>query len=241
MANAAHAAEVAVHNPSVLDAIAHSAVVRVTHWIHTLAFFALLISGIAILIAHPRLYWGETGALGTPALIELPLPLKLGESGWGRYLHFLAAWAAVLNGSFYVVASLVDHHFRGDLVPSATDLTWSALRRVVSDHLHLRGFHDQASASYNVLQRLAYLGVIFALFPLVIITGLAMSPAITSVAPPLVTIFGGQQSARTIHFFVASFLVLFLFVHIAMVCLTGFATRMRAMIMGPRAVRQASV
>jgi thiosulfate reductase cytochrome b subunit len=83
-----------------------------------------------------------------------------------------------------------------------------------------------------VLQRLTYLTVIFVLFPLMIWTGLAMSPAITSVFPLLVNVLGGQQSARTIHFFIASFLVLFLFVHIAMVCVAGFANRVRAMITG---------
>jgi thiosulfate reductase cytochrome b subunit len=96
----------------------------------------------------------------------------------------------------------------------------------------------EESRSYNVLQRLAYLAVVFALFPLMIATGLAMSPAITSVVPELVTIFGGQQSARTVHFFVASFLVLFLLVHIAMVCRAGFVDRVRAMITGHSAVRK---
>ena len=83
-----------------------------------------------------------------------------------------------------------------------------------------------------MLQRLTYLLVIFVLFPLVIWTGLAMSPAIASAFPAAVTVFGGQQSARTIHFFVSVFLVLFLLVHIVMVCLAGFRDRMRAMITG---------
>ena len=71
----------------------HSVLVRITHWITTLSFLALLVSGIAILLAHPRLYWGETGAVGAPSLIDLPLPFMLtGQSGWGRSLHFFAAW-----------------------------------------------------------------------------------------------------------------------------------------------------
>jgi thiosulfate reductase cytochrome b subunit len=89
-----------------------------------------------------------------------------------------------------------------------------------------------ASQSYNVVQRLTYLAVVFVLFPLVIWTGLAMSPAITSVFPVIVNVFGGQQSARTIHFFVSVALVLFLVVHIAMVCLAGFKNRVRAMVTG---------
>ena len=90
----------------------------------------------------------------------------------------------------------------------------------------------QAASSYNVLQRLTYLFVIFVLFPLVIWTGLAMSPAVVSAFPAAVTVLGGQQSARTIHFFVSVFLVLFLLVHVGMVCRAGFRDRMRAMITG---------
>jgi thiosulfate reductase cytochrome b subunit len=213
------------------DQTRHSGLVRVAHWIHTISFFALVVSGIAILLAHPRLYWGETGGVGTPSLIDLPLPFVLvGQSGWGRSLHFLAAWVCVLNGVLYVLSGFATRHFRRDLLPSKADLAWSNIRRVVSNHLHLKRPGEEESYSYNVLQRVTYLGVVFVLFPLIVLTGLAMSPAITSVFPALVTGFGGQQSARTIHFFVASLLVLFVFVHVAMVCLAGFTSRMRAMI-----------
>jgi thiosulfate reductase cytochrome b subunit len=222
----------------VLDSVCHSALVRITHWIHTVSFFALLVSGIAILIAHPRLYWGETGAVGAPALLELPIPFTFGQSGWGRYLHFLSAWVAVLNGSVYAIAGLFDQHFREHLLPAKADLAWRPLRRAVADQVGLTRPGEEESCSYNLLQRLAYLAVVFALFPLMIATGLAMSPAITSVIPELVTIFGGQQSARTIHFFVASVLVLFLLVHIAMVCRAGFVDRVRAMVTGQSAVRK---
>jgi thiosulfate reductase cytochrome b subunit len=98
--------------------------------------------------------------------------------------------------------------------------------------LRFRPASGEEAWSYNVLQRLSYLLVIFVLFPLVIWTGLAMSPAIASVFPAAVAVLGGQQSARTIHFFVSVLLVLFLLVHVVMVCLTGFRSRMRAMITG---------
>jgi thiosulfate reductase cytochrome b subunit len=187
----------------------HSAAVRITHWINTLSFFGLLVSGIAILLAHPRLYWGETGNVGTPSLIDLPLPFVLvGQSGWGRSLHFLSAWVCVLNGLFYVLSGFVTKHFR-----------WTA-------------HSEEKSLSYNVPQRLTYLVVVAILFPLMIWTGLAMSPAITSVFPGLVTGLGGQQSARTIHFCVAGSLVLFLFVHVAMVSFAGFRNHVQAMIIG---------
>src|ERR1700704_3507956 len=100
-------------NLGVLDSPRHSGLVRITHWIATFSFLALAVSGIAILLAHPRLYWGETGALGTPSLVDLPLPFILtGQTGWGRYLHFLAAWVFVLTGIVYVLSGLVARHFR---------------------------------------------------------------------------------------------------------------------------------
>lgn len=166
----------------------HSALVRFTHWITAASFVALVVSGIAILLAHPRLYWGETGTLGTPSLIDLPLPMLLtGQSGWGRYLHFLAAWISVLAGAVYVAHGALARHF------------------------------GVGMSAYNAVQRRTYLLVVFVLFPLMIWTGFAMSPAITSVSPLLVTALTGQQSARTIHFVVASLLVLFVLGHIVMV------------------------
>ena len=187
----------------------HSALVRVTHWITAVSFIALLWSGVAILLAHPRLYWGETGALGTPSLIDLPLPFVLtGQSGWGRYLHFLSAWVLVLSGAAYVLGGMRACHFRHD---------W---------------FRPAEPAKYTVVQRVTYSTVVFVLFPLMIWTGFAMSPAITSVFPGFVTAFGGQQSARTIHFVVASLLVLFLVGHVVMVSLAGFTRYVGAMILG---------
>jgi thiosulfate reductase cytochrome b subunit len=183
----------------------HPVLVRVTHWINALAFIGLAVSGAAILLAHPRLYWGEAGAVGMPSLVDLPLPFVLtGQSGWGRSLHFLSAWICVLIGLIYACFGFLTGHFRTYFV------------------------------TYTLVQRLTYAGVIFILFPLMIWTGLAMSPAMTSVMPALVTVFGGQQSARTIHFFVSGSLVLFLLVHIAMVVSTGFISHMRAMTIGTR-------
>jgi thiosulfate reductase cytochrome b subunit len=195
---------------------------------------ALVLSGIAILLAHPRFYWGETGSRGTPSLIDLPIPFVLDVPirGPGRHLHFLSAWVFVLTGLLYVLSGFFTRHFRKNLVPNKTDFGWGPLRRVVSNHMRLKRPTEEESRRYNVLQRLSYLAVIFLLSPLIIITGLAMSPAVTSVFPIIVNVFGGQQSARTVHFFVAAALVLFLLVHIAMVCLAGFKNRMRAMITG---------
>ena len=222
----------------------HSALVRVTHWITTLSFLALLVSGVEILISHPRFYWGEAGNALSPPLFKLPIPASRSsvptgygfvlpdQNGWSRYLHFQAAWVVVLTGLVYVVAGLFTRHFRKNLFPDGADLSAQRLSVAIANHLRFKPPSEAEAWSYNALQRLTYLFVIFVLFPLVIWTGLAMSPAIASVFPAAVTVFGGQQSARTIHFFVSMSLFLFLLVHIVMVWLAGFRNRMRAMITG---------
>src|SRR6266853_3558207 len=232
-AESAHLPGLATRISESLDSPRHSAVVRITHWINTLSFFGLLVSGIAILLAHPRFYWGETGAIGTPSILDLPLPfMRGGPSGWGRNLHFLSAWLCVLNGSLYVLSGILTQHFRKNLLPAKADLSWDSFSRTVLNHLRLKFSSVETSLAYNPLQRLTYLAVLFVLFPLIIWTGFAMSPAIVSVFPIFVTVLGGQQTARTLHFFISDFLVLFLLVHIAMVWLAGFRNRMRAMITG---------
>ena len=213
-------------------AIVHSAVVRVTHWLVAISFFSLVISGIAILIIHPRLYWGETGTWDMPSLIDLPLTYTRGHSGWGRSLHFLAAWVCVLSGLIYIVTGLINDHFRADLIPSKAELNWRSMVGVIRHHLRRRRPADEDSWRYNVVQRLTYLVVAFVLFPAMIWTGLAMSPSITSQYPFMVTMLGGHQSARTLHFIVANILVGFLIVHLAMLFLVGFRVRVVAMITG---------
>src|SRR3989441_1100462 len=156
-------APTAAAKPARMKSRRHSAAVRVTHWITAISFVGLLVSGIAILIAHPRLYWGETGALGGPSLIDLPIPFMIGHSGWGRYLHFLSAWVCVLTGLFYVLSGFWTRHFRRELMPSKADLSWRSIARVVSDHVRLKRRTDEQSRAYNVLQRLSYAAVVFLL------------------------------------------------------------------------------
>jgi len=211
--------------------------VRLTHWTFTLSFFGLAVSGYAIILAHPHFYWGETGNILTPPLFSLPLPTMLGgPSGWGRSLHFQSAWLAVLSGLLYVMSGVASRHFRRELMPSTREMTLSALRACLTNHLRLKGL--AVDEGYNVLQKLAYLGVVFVVFPVVILSGFAMSPSITSVFPWMVEVFGGHQTARTIHFFLADLLVLFLIVHVTMVALAGFASRLTAMITGRRVARK---
>lgn len=220
----------------------HAAFVRVTHWITALAFAALLVSGIEIVISHPRFYWGETGNVRMEPLFQIPIPSSRDTvptgyhfvlpdgNGWGRYLHFQSAWAIVLAGVVYGIAGFLTGHFGKDLFPRRGELTWRALGGVMEKHLRFRGVDD--GASYNVLQRVTYLAVIFVLFPLIVWTGLALSPMFNAAVPAAVNVWGGRQSARTVHFFASAFLLLFVVVHIAMVALAGFKMRVRAMITG---------
>ncbi len=196
------------------------------------------------MISHPRFYWGETGNDLTEPLFKLPIPASRNfvptgygyvlpdQNGWSRYLHFQAAWIVVLTGLLYSIWGLFAGHFRKNLLPDKADLSWRALVKSIFSHLRFQRPGEEEAWSYNVLQRLSYLFVIFVLFPLVIWTGLAMSPAFVSAFPASVNVLGGQQSARTLHFFVTIALVLFLLVHIVMIFLAGFWRRMRAMITG---------
>jgi thiosulfate reductase cytochrome b subunit len=221
----------------------HSPLVRVTHWLITFSFLTLLVSGVEILISHPRFYWGETGNVNTRPLFTLPIPASRSsvptgygyvlpdQNGWSRYLHFQSAWLVAGTGLLYLAFGFFKGHFRRNLLPPLSDLSPKRLANSIAQHLRERPSAEEAW-SYNVLQRLAYLLVIFVCFPLIIWTGLAMSPAFESVAPAAVTVLGGHQSARTLHFFVSGFLLLFLLVHVLMVFLAGFRNRMRAMISG---------
>jgi len=231
---------------STTDIPRHTALVRVTHWLTVISFLALLITGAEIVVSHPRFYWGETGNVNTTPLFTIHIPssrdtvptgyktVMPDQNGWSRYLHFQAAWLVVLTGLVYALSSLLNGHFKRDLVPAPPDRSWRAFREVIACYLRRAppGESHSDVHSYNVVQRTSYLAVIFILFPLVIWTGLALSPAFDSAVPAAVNILGGRQSARTLHFFISISLVLFLIVHVTMVALAGFRTRMRAMITG---------
>ena len=222
----------------------HSASVRVTHWVVALCFFALLLSGVQLVISHPRFYWGEEGHVLVQPLFTLPIPASRpfvptgydfvlpDQNGWSRSLHFQSAWILVFAGLFYVTSGVLTRHFQKELIPRRHDLAWAALSQVIADHLRFKPPGAGEAWSYNTLQRLSYLGVVFVLFPLMIWTGLAMSPAFTAAFPETVNLLGGRQSARTIHFFVTLLLSLFLVAHVLMVWLSGFTGRVRAMITG---------
>ena len=207
----------------------HTLTVRITHWIAAVCFLALLVSGIETLITHPRFYWGEAGNLLMPPLFSIPIPASRGavptgynfvlkdQNYWARSLHFQAAWLLFFAGTYYLLAGFISRHFARNLMPQKG----TSFRERSSD-----------AASYNPLQRATYLAVIFVLFPLMFWTGLAMSPAFVAAFPITAASLGGQQSARTIHFFTTVALVLFSIGHVVMVYRAGFVSRTRAMITG---------
>jgi thiosulfate reductase cytochrome b subunit len=235
----------------------HARWVKISHWIITLSFLALTFSGYIILMCHPRLYWGETGNDLTPAVLEFPIsrnlnhggwaksepffetadsPVSAGrtyeifnQNGWGRSLHFLSAWFLVITGLVYLLSGVFTRHFRKNLIPN--EFKWRLFWNDVKNHLRKQmSFENQSG--YGLLQKCTYLIVIFVVLPLIVMTGMTMSPAITAGYPFLLKIFGGSQSARTIHFFASFTLVLFVVVHIAMIVRSGFKQQMKAMTFG---------
>lgn len=220
--------------PAPATQVIHKGPVRITHWVNVLTFVALAISGIGILLAHPRFYWGETGFFDMPAAFELPFDANLEDlwvRAYGREVHFLAAWIAVLNGTAYLAWGIYARHFQSSFVPNRRQLQWAYIAQVLGRHVRLQNPSEE-SGGYNILQKTAYTGVVFVLLPAVILSGLTMSPAVTAAFPQLFTLFGGRQSARTIHFIVANALVLFVVIHVLMTYLAGFRRTLMSMITG---------
>ena len=189
-----------------------------------------------------------TGALGlVPGadgdLTERAFPRWATIPGWrsltlGRRWHFFFAWLFVANLTAYYVFGLINSHLRRDLAPTRAELRPRAILADIVDHLRLRFPKGEAALHYNPLQKLAYLGVIAVLLPTMILTGLTMSPGMDAILPWLVDLFGGRQSARTVHFIAASLLLLFVAVHLAMVVLAGPINGVRAMITGKLAISE---
>jgi thiosulfate reductase cytochrome b subunit len=207
---------------------------RITHWIWAVCLFFLLLSGLQIFNAHPGLYLGDQSGFGFensilelegfPSWATLPSTQDLAT---GRVIHFFFAWIFVVTLLVWLVASLRNRHLRKDLLPNAKDAkNFSA---DVRDHLKLKLVH---TVRYSPLQKLAYVGVLFVLFPLIILTGLCMSPGMNAVLPWLPELFGGRQTARSIHFIVMALLVGFFVVHMAMIVLAGPLNEIRSIITG---------
>ncbi len=167
---------------------------------------------------------GQWQSRGFPSWITLPSYRDLPT---GRRWHFFFAWVFAINGAIYIAASLARRHIWRDLVPSVAQIR--GIGRSIVDHIRLRFDHGR---DYNVLQKLAYLAIIFVVLPLIILTGMTMSPGLNAAFPWLVDIFGGRQTARTIHFVMATAVILFVIVHVVMVLISGFWNNIRLMITG---------
>jgi thiosulfate reductase cytochrome b subunit len=239
----------------------HAAWVRLAHWLLAASVLTLAFSGVVILMAHPRLYWGDAGNDLTKALIELPISPNWRHDGWGpattfftgphgpvmtrirtydpfndnawaRSLHFLMAWLFVATLTAYAVMGLITGHLRRDLVPHGAELAPRMIWRDVQEHLSLKIRPTVGGPPYNVLQKAAYAGVIIVALPMMILTGLSMSPAFGAAWHWLPALFGGSQSARTLHFVFLCLLLLFVAVHLVMVALSGPVRQLRAMTFG---------
>ena len=259
----------------------HRLLTRITHWINAICITMLLMSGMEILNAHPRLYWGQFGANADAAFIELKAVDDghggqagmtrvgsftfrttglLGESredgqwtergfpAWltlpgyqdlatGRRWHFFIAWAFVINGLTYLTFGLVSGHFRRDLAPRRSELAPRHILRDIWDHVRLKHPSGDAAKRYNTLQKVTYIAVIFVILPIMVLTGLTMSPGVDAVMPVLLSLFGGRQSARTIHFITANLIVFFVIVHVVEVFIAGVWNEMRSIITGWYLVR----
>jgi thiosulfate reductase cytochrome b subunit len=213
----------------------HRLWVRVTHWINVICMTVLLMSGLQIFNAHPALYWGDASRFDAPLATIGPFPAwaTLPSVEWlamGRRWHFFFAWLFVANGAAYVLFAILGGHFRRDLVPSLLNLR--QIGHSIREHLRLRFPEGEEAKHCNVLQKLAYLGVVCVLCPIIVLAGLAMSPQLDTAYHWLPWIFGGRQSARTIHFVCAFSLFGFVIVHVLMVLASGVWNNLRSMVTG---------
>ena len=250
----------------------HRLSTRLWHWVNAVTLLVMLMSGLMIFNAHPRLYWGEYGANSDPAWLEIGAnrrgqgllragPVTLETTGvlgvftdgdgvrrhrafpyWAtipstyslseaRLWHLAFAWVLAGGWLFYLLWSLGNGHIRRDLHIARREWHPAHLWHDVKQHARLRFPTGAAALRYNTLQKLAYAGVLFVLLPLMIATGLAMSPGYDA-ATSLSALFGGRQTARSLHFLAAFGLVVFFLIHIAMVVLAGPVNELRSMITG---------
>lgn len=250
----------------------HRLSTRLWHWISAALMVLLLMSGLMIFNAHPRLYWGEAGAHDDPAWLEIGAVedrgyLRLGEMTFdttgvlgvsadfrgpatqrafpqwatlpsyrslavARRWHLTLAWPLALGTLAFGIWSLINGHVRRDLMPCRAELSPRHVGSQIARHAMCRWPCGDEARHYNVLQKLVYLGVGGGLVPLVILTGLTLSPWFNSVAPWFLDIFGGRQSARSLHFIAMVAVVSFVGLHLVMVIATGPINHLRSMITG---------
>lgn len=251
----------------------HHLFTRIWHWLNAVFVTILLMSGLMIFNAHPRLYWGEYGSredspwmeiddtrstgfvrigsarIETTGVLGLSLDAndtvrRVAFPGWAtiptnyslaaaRRWHFAFAWLFALGLTAFMLISMINGHIRNDLHVTRAEWRLSSIWQDIKNHARLR--FDHAHGAYNFLQKFSYIAVIFVGLPMLILTGITMSPAMNAAWPWLLDIFGGRQSARSIHFIAASAMTAFVVIHLVMVLLSGPITGVRSMITGRHA------
>ena len=220
----------------------HPLWVRILHLVIAISIIVLIMSGLNILRAHPHLYWGTASNFGNawidipdiPDWATIPNYYSLAQ---GRRWHFFFAWIFTFAVIGYIVLLLATGRFGRRWRPTRDDMRgfWAS----VVEHAKLHFPKDDEARRYNVLQKLTYIVIFFLVLPMMLLTGLTMSPGFNATAPGhlLLGLFGGRQSARTLHFLSGSAIVLFIFIHVALVIWTGFFNNLRSMVTGWFAIR----
>jgi Ni/Fe-hydrogenase b-type cytochrome subunit len=214
----------------------HRLSVRIWHWVNAVTIFVMMMSGLGIFNAHPMLYWGQYGAnLDTPWLkldrfpgwMTIPTDYSLALS---RHWHLTFAWVLAFGLLFYFIRSLINRHLQKDLALSRSEIAPSHLWADIKKHA--RFDFSESEARYNPLQKITYSLILFVIMPVIILTGLCMSPGFGGVAPWLTDVFGGRASARSIHFICTGAIAAFILLHVVLVILAGPYNEMRSMITG---------
>ncbi len=216
----------------------HALSTRIWHWVNALSLIVLFMSGLNISNAHPYLYWGEWGFSPEMAWLNVPR-----FPGWAtipgyyslaaaRDWHVVFAWVFAVSLLGFMIAALANRHFGRDLVSRTHDWRPGVIAAEIRAYLRFDFAHT--GGKYGAMQKLVYALVIFILLPLMIFSGMAISPGMGAAWPWLPDLFGGRQSARSVHFIAAWALAAFLLVHVVLVLLTGPLGQMRAMISGGR-------
>jgi Ni/Fe-hydrogenase b-type cytochrome subunit len=216
----------------------HRLSTRLWHWVNLLALVILFMSGLNISNAHPWLYWGQWGFQPNtawlavhrwPGWATIPGSYNLAVA---RDWHILFAWVFAVGLLLFLLISLFNRHLGRDIVPGRREWRWPAIRADIAAHLRFDFHHGEGK--YNFLQKVAYGLVLFVLLPLMLLTGMAISPGFDAAFPWLIDLFGGRQSARSIHFIVAWAVFGFFVVHVLLVLLSGPIGQLRDMITGGR-------
>ena len=210
----------------------HSVAVRICHWINALSFVFLFITGTHIFMRLPELYWGDVGYPGYPTVFRFTNFGLIWDGKWGRNYHFLFAWVLTLNGLFYLIWGIKNKHFRQKMLPQHSERKPKHLWSVLRTNLTWGRLKENNDRGYNVVQKLLYLTVIFLFFPFMFVTGLAQMAAFYAIAPWMIELLGGRQTARTLHVIVALLLAIFVFVHLIQVFRNGVLVKLREMTIG---------